>query len=242
MASFLIKVFHLIYFLLAFGYSCLGQTYLKGFILSSSDSSAVQSAALINKINGHQFALSETDGYFVIIAKPGDLIEISNLGYENRRIMVTADALNRPLQIFLLPKEYRLPEVEIYGRSYKKDSLALRDEFKKGFDFNVPSAGEIIGAGLMGGGISIDAIYQAMQFKRNKRWEKFRLDLEEKEQNKYIAHRFNEEIISDLTGLQGSRLDSFMEIYKPHYEWLRIASDYDLYEYIKRCSLLETTY
>jgi hypothetical protein len=218
------------------------QNLFKGKLLSSLDSSAVSSAAIFNKINGSSYTLSNKDGSFTINAKIGDLLEINNIGFENRRFVVSYESLQQETIIILKAKEYRLPEVELLGRSYKKDSLALREEFNKGFDFEVPTVGEIIGGGLVGGGISIDALYQAFQFKRNKRWEKFRFDLEEKEKDNYIKHRFNEEIIQELTGLQGSKLLSFMNIYRPNYYWLTMVGDYDLYEYIKRCSILESTY
>ena len=55
------------------------------------------------------------------------------------------------------------------------------------------------------------------------------------EQDKFIDHRFNKQLVRRLTNLTGEDLDSFMVIYRPSYEFTLLTSDYDFQSYIKKC-------
>ena len=59
--------------------------------------------------------------------------------------------------------------------------------------------------------------------------------LTQQEQDKFIDHRFNKQLVRRLTNLTGEALDSFMVMYRPTYEFTLLTSDYDFQSYIKKC-------
>jgi hypothetical protein len=63
----------------------------------------------------------------------------------------------------------------------------------------------------------------------------FQQRLIQQEQDKFIDHRFNKQLVRRLTNLSGEALDSFMVICRPPYEFTLLTSDYDFQSYIKRC-------
>ena len=63
----------------------------------------------------------------------------------------------------------------------------------------------------------------------------FQRRLIEQEQDKFIDHRFNKQVVRRLTNLSGEALDSFMVMYRPTYEFALVSSDYDFQSYIKKC-------
>lgn len=64
---------------------------------------------------------------------------------------------------------------------------------------------------------------------------RFQERLIEQEQEKFVDHRFNKQLVRRLTNLANEKLDSFMVIYRPSYQFTLLASDYELQSYIKRC-------
>jgi hypothetical protein len=71
------------------------------------------------------------------------------------------------------------------------------------------------------------------RFKRNRRLAAFQARLIEDEQDKFIDHRFTHYIVKKITGLEGDALDSFMLRFRPSFQFTKIASDYEFYDYIK---------
>jgi len=63
----------------------------------------------------------------------------------------------------------------------------------------------------------------------------FQQRLVQQEQDKFIDHRFNKQLVRRLTNLTGEALDSFMVMYRPNYEFTVLTSDYDFQSYIKKC-------
>ena len=60
----------------------------------------------------------------------------------------------------------------------------------------------------------------------------FKQRLLQEEKDKFIDRRFNKLVVRRLTSLEGNKLDSFMLICRPQYEFALYASDYDFQEYI----------
>jgi hypothetical protein len=71
------------------------------------------------------------------------------------------------------------------------------------------------------------------RFKRNRRLLAFQQRLIEDEHDKFIDHRFTHYIVKKITGLSGEAEDSFMFRFRPSYEFTRIATDYEFFDYIK---------
>jgi hypothetical protein len=71
------------------------------------------------------------------------------------------------------------------------------------------------------------------RFKRNRRLLAFQERLIEDEHDKFIAHRFSPYIVKKITGLTGDTLERFMFRFRPSYEFTKVATDYEFYDYIK---------
>ena len=59
-----------------------------------------------------------------------------------------------------------------------------------------------------------------------------RLEREEKE--KYVAQYFSRAKIRKVTGLSGPDIDTFSRYYSPPYEYIHVATEYELLEYMKK--------
>ena len=82
-------------------------------------------------------------------------------------------------------------------------------------------------------GLDLDQIINMFRFKRNRRLLAFQERLIEDEHDKFISHRFTRYIVKKITGLSGDSLDNFMIRFRPSYEFTKIATDYEFYDYIK---------
>ena len=54
----------------------------------------------------------------------------------------------------------------------------------------------------------------------------------EDEAQKFIDYRFNKATVKQLTGFEGEQLASFMEMYRPNYEFTAYSTEYEFYQYI----------
>jgi hypothetical protein len=126
--------------------------------------------------------------------------------------------------------------VTVTPRNYRLDSLQNRRDYAKIFDYERPKL-RAAGGGESGVGIGfdLDEIIRMFQFRRNKNMLKFQERLVEQERDKFIDHRFNKQLVRRLTNLSDEKLDSFMVIYRPTYEFVLTTSDYELQSYIKKC-------
>ncbi|NML35780.1 hypothetical protein HHL17_01100 [Chitinophaga sp. G-6-1-13] len=82
--------------------------------------------------------------------------------------------------------------------------------------------------------ININQLYRAVSFNKNKKKEKFRKILLDKEKENLVEQKFNPSLVQRLTGLGGDSLSQFILRYQPSYEFVREISDYDLYVYIRQ--------
>ncbi len=126
-----------------------------------------------------------------------------------------------------------LTEIRIKPRDYRQDSIQNRLDYKKAFDFHKPTVGSMTSIGPMGAGIDLNELIRAFQFRKNRQMQSFQNRLLNEEQEKYVDYRFSKRMVRQLTGLDGSQLDSFMVHYRPPYEFALYSSDYDFRLFIK---------
>lgn len=167
-------------------------------------------------------------GRYTIKVHSEDSLYFSYLGKMSSKFLVKQLPPDQPFDISLPVSIDSLPAVTVRQPSYRMDSLANREEYRKVFDYDADYLGTPSGFGI---GVSFDAIFNA---KKIKRMEHFRERLEREERDKYIDHRFTKALVRRITNLMPPALDSFMVEYRPTYETLKsFETEYEYYQYIK---------
>lgn len=173
--------------------------------------------------------LSNESGRYYIEAMPGDTLEFSMLSYASKQIV--APGMSSSLDVYLPKRLFELQGVNVKGSNYRKDSLAMRDEYGRYFNYHKPGAMDVLKTLPAN---PITALSYLVPSKARKRKEQFHEQLLYWEKEKYIDYRYSPELVGKMTKLQSPELDSFMYKYRPGYQFLNDASEYDLLLYIKQ--------
>jgi hypothetical protein len=174
---------------------------------------------------------TDTLGHYSIKVPNNDSVYFSYLGKATMKFAVKALPPDEPLDISLPVSIDVLPSVVVHQPSYRMDSIANRNEYRKVFDYD-PMLFGAPGGGF-GMGVSFDLIFNARKIRS---YEKLKARLEREERDKYVDHRFTKALAKRITGLTSPALDSFMIAYRPTYDMLKeFETDYEYYEYIKAC-------
>ena len=111
-----------------------------------------------------------------------------------------------------------------------RDSAATRQEYAKYFGYKKPGAIDVLKTLPSH---PITALTYLVPSKQRKRNEHFKEQLVYWEKEKYIDNRYSPELVEKMTHLNGNELDSFMMRYRPGYQFIQDATEYDLMLYIK---------
>jgi len=150
--------------------------------------------------------------------------------------------------IYVEPVLIQLEDVNVRTRNYKADSLNMRKEFAAAFNYQKPSAKDLLknnlpsaafvdhGSGTNGGtpigGLNLLSI--ASLFGRNKTPSaKLQKQLQNDEESNYVDHKFSKSKVEVITHMQGDSLRDFMDSYRPTITRLKQMTDYELLIYIK---------
>ncbi len=182
----------------------------------------------IKNIRSGTLAVSAGSGHFRITAQSGDTLLFTTIGY----VPLAIQAGRLPKVLFLHTQITRLPGVEVRKRTHTADSLALREEYNKAFNFRRPRWHEVGMITPTGIGINIYKLYKALSFKSNKRADVFKERLLSYEQQKFIDQRFTPALVTQFTGLRGDSLARFMNTCRPDYQFTAEAADYDFIRFI----------
>ncbi len=211
------------------------QFKVKGTVYDSSRLYPLQSVTVLS--TGGKGTFTDINGNYEIDVNEKDSIWFSYLGKPTIKYPVLK--MNDPLHfdISLHINITVLKEVKVMPRNYRLDSIQNRRDYAKIFDYEKPGLRPTMGggAGGVGVGFDLDEIVRMFQFRRNKNMLRFQQRLLEQEQDKFIDHRFNKQLVRRLTNLTDEKLDSFMVSYRPGYQFTLLASDYEFQSYIKKC-------
>jgi hypothetical protein len=207
------------------------QFKVKGVVYDSSRMFPMQSVTVLS--SSGRLSLTDSNGRYQIDVTENDSIWFSYLGKPTMKYAVLK--MNDPLH-FDISIQVNIPllkEVRISPRNYKLDSIQNRIDYAKIFNYEKPAIKTNMSG--LGVGFDLDEIIRMFQFRRNKMTLKFQERLRQQEIDKFIDHRFNKQLVRRLTNLNGAKLDSFMIWYRPTYEFVALASDYEFQLYIKKC-------
>ncbi|PJJ75310.1 hypothetical protein BXY57_0882 [Thermoflavifilum aggregans] len=189
------------------------------------------------------YALTNPDGSFAVIARPGDTIWIAFLGYETDTLVMTQNMAHHPVEIELKPLTHRLQPVVVHGglNPYQIDSIQRMQLFGAYLSrASQPLAGTYTPSGF---GIVLSPFTYFSRKQRSLR--KFRRMFEAYEQaerKKYyqslqlqiLAEKYSPEHITELTGLKGDSLQLFLHAMPPDTSFLLQAPQDAVDMYIRQ--------
>ncbi len=206
--------------------------YFKGKIVSK-DNKALAFAHIINTRRGYA-AVSNSGGHFSIPVVVGDSIKISTIGFHTRFYTVKTTS-DEEQTIVLKSREYHLPTVNIYELRWQ----IFKSEFMEQVSEETREAQEI--STWMNNLVSTEElklIYQStmapgfrINYKSKKDKSRIRVKKMEKKYQ-IIAPKFNDELISNLTGLKGKEIYNFLQYCNFSEKFLINASEYEIMEQI----------
>ncbi|WP_186461809.1 carboxypeptidase-like regulatory domain-containing protein [Mucilaginibacter pallidiroseus] len=182
-------------------------------------------------------AFTNEDGGFSLKALSNDTVKINLMGYKPLNLPVTNWGSQQRL-ITMEPAYRQLGEVTITAqRNHYRDSVNLRKEYAKQFNFRGPRFNEIFLApsqyvpfAVMS--INVTQLYKALTKKRDPNY-KLQQTLLRDERESHVSARFNKALVASISHLKGDSLDNFMSAYRPTPAVLDKLNDYDLVRYIK---------
>ncbi len=186
--------------------------------------------------------LTDSLGKYSISVRTSDSIWFSMLGKTTLKYAVDTISNTDEFNIMIHLRVGDLPEVRIRSRNYRLDSIENRKEYAKVFNFKKPgisllSSNRSYTPGAVSVGLDLQSIIDMFRFKRNRSLATLQKRLLQQEQDKYIDYRYSKAFVRKLTKLQQPQLDSFMNAYRPDYEFLKTVNDIELGYYIQKCFL-----
>lgn len=200
------------------------QVIIRGEVRDLSDSTLMSNVNLKNIYTQKGMTIGN-DGQFQLEVKRGELIEFSCIGYQTARVRIHSEKEPVYYRIYLEKTPIQLREVDIRGKAldFKKDSIRFRETYD--LVLRKPRKQDI----------DMRSMPLAMLSRKNRQEWAFQAMYEAWEEQKYIDFTFNERLVSRITYLKGEELSEFMRRYRPSYQFLREASDYEYLSYIKDC-------
>lgn len=217
-------------------------TYFKSYSqfiagkLINSDTRLPLQFVLVTSGSGGVF--SSSDGQFALkISNSFDTVRINCMGY--RPFKLAANQWGSSVKTITLEVMYKqLGEVTITGRrNYQTDSVALRQQYAREFNFRGPRFNEIVRTPskyVPFAFVTID-IGNLVKAINKKHLPQYRLQqvLLRDERESHVSARFTKKLVSGITRLQGDSLEWFMSSFRPSAAALDKLSDYDLVIYLK---------
>lgn len=186
---------------------------------------------------GNSRAFTNIEGEFSLNALQGDTLRISVMTY--RAISIPVAGWGSGIKIITLqPRVNSLNGVTITARkNYKADSVRLRQDYAKQFNFRGPRFNEIVTMPSLNMpfayvSINVGQLFNAITKKSSPNYKLQQVLLRAEAEN-HVSARFNKSFVQSLTKLTGDSLANFMTAYRPTATALDKLNDYDLVRYIQ---------
>ncbi|BAV09743.1 hypothetical protein SAMN05421788_1011177 [Filimonas lacunae] len=212
---------------------------IQGTVFDFFNKQRVEAVSVFSKSGS--VAITDSLGRYSIPVRSGDSIWFSYLNKNTMKFSVDTIVNISSFDIGLHIDARYLPEVRVRNKNYKEDSVQNRKDYAKIFNFKKPGIAlssnppSTYTPGSLTVGLDLDEFINMFRFRRNKRIEALQKRLLEEEQDKYITHRFTKRFVRQLTGLDSTNLDEFINYFKPDYDILLTMNDMELGYYIQLC-------
>jgi len=180
--------------------------------------------------------ITDSLGKFSLITNRQDSIWFSYFSKNTKKYPV--DTIRNPadFEIALYVDPAWLPAIKINSKSYSEDSLQNRQDYAKIFNYKKPGISVVPPSYTPGFtvGFDLDEIINLFRFRRNNQLYSFQQRLIREEQDKYINHRFTENFVEDVTGIDKKYLLDFMTFARPEYYFLLSKNDLEFGYYLQQ--------
>ncbi len=215
------RLFILLFLLVSVGVNA--QVLYKGFVYDSS-SKAVLTTVRIENLTTHEGTSSNNIGYFEIGANANDYIIFSMVGYKNKIVKVEPNDNGTYKSIFLKTAPVMLKGVVIKKgpTQYQQDSARRASIYQDVFEYEQQKS-------VMS---PVTSVYQKFS-KKHKSLRKFKGQILDMEQQKFIDTRYTKELVTELTKLPDEDAQAFINAYPMEYQFARTASELEIKMWIK---------
>lgn len=188
--------------------------------------------------NSSDPVLTDTAGKFSISTSMQDSVWFSYFSKNTKKYPIDTIRNKQNFEIALYVDVAWLPGIKVNTKTYKEDSLQNRNDYAKIFNFKKPGISIVSPSPSYTPGFAVgfdlDALINIFRFRRNNQLTSFQQRLIQEEQDKYINHRFTENLVEDLTGINNKDLLDFMEYCRPEYYFLLTKNDLEFGYYIQQ--------
>ena len=201
----------------------------KGVVANGMDR---YSGAIIKNLQNHTQTVSDNQGAFSIRVKNADTLVTTKPLFKTDTMIYIGQAL---IMVQLKHAVHDLDEVTIRSSLltpkdiYEQNKKEYKDIYWKG-DYS-HMFGTSIGT-MPGIAINIDKLYNLLS-KQGKDARKMQRTLTRDYHDDVIDHLFTKDLVSNVTGYDGPKLDTFMMKYRPTYEFIAKSTEYDVRRYVK---------
>ena len=214
-----------------FSLSATAQLRIKGTVYDRSTVFPLPYVSVLT--NSGKGTATDSNGNFVIELMEKDSFWFSYLGKTTNKFAKGEIDDPAHFNISLLANVSNLPEVKVKPGNYKLDSIQNRIDYAKAFNYRKPDFKSIVPVVGLTVIVDIDELIRAFQYRKKRNALDFQKRLIEQEREKFVDHRFNKGLVTELTGSREAERDSFMIQWRPGYYFTKTASDYDFNFYIK---------
>lgn len=195
------------------------------------------SGANIHNLQNDARTTSDIRGMFTIKANSGDTLVVNFINYTPQLLVVNND---NNIIISLSSSSKMLKQVNVRDtlndplKKFNKNKKEYAEIYVRGDKSHIFSFPTSIGMyPEIGIALNIDKLYNALS-KQGKDARRLQRDFVRDYHDDIIDKRFTRKLVQNITGYTGDRLDDFMVSYRPTYDFMTKASDYDIELYIKK--------
>lgn len=197
---------------------------VKGTVFKKNSPVTISFVAVSNLSRNTPELLSDYLGSFKIEAALGDTLLFRKADFTAQILVV----LNRGDQSVYMQPVIHLEQVTIKETSQRQELLDALDNYKKKGQYNSlhPGVMSVINSPISGlYDLFGKAPGQARKFQKFSQEEIERLEM---------AKRYNRTLVKQTTNMPEEDLELFMANFHPHYDDIKVWSDYDIITYIKK--------
>ena len=204
----------ILFVLLSFSLQLPAQVWINGHLKDRFSQQSIANGEIRSTLTK---AITDSNGFFRIQVKEGDIISAKKFGYRFDTVHFSFQTIDSSLIIYMDPlgRVLKTVTVSTTNSAYQVDSMRRRMAFDEARSkTTLISTDAHPGFGLV---LNLDRLTKT----KDKLVKKQRQLFEKTEQWAYIRYRFPDSLVQSYTGLTGDSLHLFMNRYTPSYEWLR---------------------